>query len=204
VSPPISPGIRWCSTITIASDLRRRLPSTGPQIAAGDRRAGRRQHEPDRAAACFPAGDARPVHGPRGSADLRRSDDRISCRCQGCARSLWHHSRSHDARQGDWRRHAGRCFRWPTRDHGHDRPARPGVPGRYPVRQSGSRRRRSGDAATAARRGFLRTRWRSAAGNSPTAWLRPPTNIACRSARKRSAACSGCISVRSVRRATPK
>jgi glutamate-1-semialdehyde aminotransferase len=48
------------------------------------------------------------------------------------------------------------------------------------------------------------SRWRSAPSNSPTAGCRRRQTGACRSPRRRSAACSGCISVPPARRATPK
>jgi glutamate-1-semialdehyde 2,1-aminomutase len=47
-----------------------------------------------------------------------------------------------DLWQDHWRRHAGRLFWRQARHHGKDRPARPGLPGRYAVRQSAGDGRR--------------------------------------------------------------
>ena len=93
------------------------------------RRAGRGQHEPDRAEARIPARPARALRPARRGADLRRSDDRLSPAPAGRAGSLRRSARPDDAGQGDWRRHAGRRVRRQTRDHGKDRAARPGLSG---------------------------------------------------------------------------
>ena len=94
----------------------------------------------------LPRSAARELHAARRGADLRRSDDRLSRRARRRAGALRHPARPDHARQGDRRRPAGRRVRRPARHHGEDRAARPGVPGRHAVGQSGRRGRRPGDA----------------------------------------------------------
>jgi glutamate-1-semialdehyde aminotransferase len=55
---------------------RRLRQASGPD-RRGHRRAGGRQHEPDRPDRRIPEGDARAVHAIRRRADFRRSDDRL-------------------------------------------------------------------------------------------------------------------------------
>ena len=61
----------------------------------------------------------------------------------------------HHARQGDRRRPAGRRLRRPARHHAEARAARPGLPGRHAVGQSGGGGRRPRDAQAGAGAGFL-------------------------------------------------
>ena len=69
---------------------------------------------------------------------------------------LRHHARPVHLRQGDRRRHAARRLRRQARDHGKDRPARPGLSGRHAVRQPGGRGRRPGHAEADSGTGLLR------------------------------------------------
>ena len=99
------------------SALEQAFATEGRRDRRGDRRAGRGQHEPRRAAAGFSRSAAHAVHAPRRAAHFRRSDDGFSRRARRRAGALRHPARSHDARQGDRRRHAGGRVRRAPRRH---------------------------------------------------------------------------------------
>ena len=84
------------------------------------------------------------AHGAR--ADLRRGDDRLPARPGRRPGDREDNARPDDAGQDHRRRPAGRRIRRPRRDHGSAGPARSGLPGRHPERQSarhGGRNRRA-------------------------------------------------------------
>ena len=91
----------------------------------------------------------RAVHAARRAAGVRRSDDglprrRWAARRASTPRHPGLHARPHGAGQGDRRRHAAGGVRRTARDHGAAGAARPGLPGRHAVGQSGGHRLRAG------------------------------------------------------------
>ncbi len=86
---------------------------------------------------------ASPARGSaRRGAHLRRGHDRLPAASARCARLVRCCAGSHHARQGDWRRHAGRRIRRPARHHGKDSAARAGVSGGHAIRAIPSPSRR--------------------------------------------------------------
>ena len=116
-----------------------------------------------------PARPARDLRPARRRADLRRGDDGLSRASARRAGPVRHHAGPDDARQGDRRRHAGGRVRRQARDHGKDRAARPGLPGRNAVGQSGGR---GGGPRDAARNRGARV-LRPAGGDDAIAHRRP-------------------------------
>ena len=83
------------------------------------------------------AGPEGPVFRRGRAAHLRRGDDGLPRRARWRARAVRRHARSHDAGQGDRRRHAGGRLRRSPRSDATDLPLRPRVPGRDDVGASG-------------------------------------------------------------------
>ena len=160
-SPSASPASAGVPAETAAHTAGARLQRPAPRVRAafaanrrrnrrGHRRAGRRQHEPaSPPQPGFLQGAARAVHPARRAADLRRSDDRLPRRpwaarkaCYGITPDLTTLGKvigggmpvgAFGGRRDIMEKH---------------RAARPGVPGRHAVRQSGGDGRRPGHAAS--------------------------------------------------------